>query len=617
MAERFHDPRAQFLDADGAPLSGGLLAFYESGTATPKDTYSDDGLTVANSNPVVLDSAGRLPHDVFLAGDLDYKAVLKTAAGVTVWTADPVSGAGGSGATTAVTESRNAIVNPEFTVNTRGVATYTAATSPANNDATELLDEWTLLSDGNDIVDVSQETTIRPTGSYACLKAVVQTASKKFGFVQYIDARDTAPYVGQAISVSFKARTTSGKVINSLRAGVLAWTGTADAYTVDVVSAWGIQGTNPTLVGSWQFVNTPANLALTPDAFGTYALENIPVEVSGAKNLALLIWVDDTDAAINDELYLGQVYWRLGASAGTIERRPDALERLIAYQGVDIAGLTAVTALADDDLLLVYDASAGGNRKVTRANLTGLPRGYLVGFGLSNNATDATNDIDIAAGECRDSTDTVDIVLASGMTKRLDATFAAGSGNGGLDTGSIANTTYHVHAILNPSSGAVDVLFSTSASAPTLPAGYTKSRRIGSFIRAAGAILPFLQRGDWSFFKDPRQDVSGSNPGTSAVTRTLSVPTGIKVLAKMAIRLSVGTTGTRMYLSDLDATDAVPSDTYLTLAALNVTNLAETGQAEVWTDTAAGIRSRFSFSDASTSLSISTLGWVDRRGRDD
>jgi len=52
---------AQFFDNNGDPLSGGLLYSYASGTTTPLATYtSSTGLT-ANTNPIVLDSAGRVP----------------------------------------------------------------------------------------------------------------------------------------------------------------------------------------------------------------------------------------------------------------------------------------------------------------------------------------------------------------------------------------------------------------------------------------------------------------------------------------------------------------------------------------------------------------------------
>ena len=77
------------LDTDGNPLAGGKLYTYEAGTTTPATTYSDVGLTVANANPVVLNTAGRAA--VFLTPGTAYKFLLKTSADVTVWTADTIS----------------------------------------------------------------------------------------------------------------------------------------------------------------------------------------------------------------------------------------------------------------------------------------------------------------------------------------------------------------------------------------------------------------------------------------------------------------------------------------------------------------------------------------------
>lgn len=92
----------------------------------------------------------------------------------------------------------------------------------------------------------------------------------------------------------------------------------------------------------------------------------------------------------------------------------------------------------------------------------GVPRSYLTGYALSNNVSDPTNDIDVAVGTTRDTTDAQDIALTSSTTKQLDAAWAAGSAAGGLDQGSIANATYHIHAIRDVTNNLTDVIFSLS-----------------------------------------------------------------------------------------------------------------------------------------------------------
>src|SRR6266851_2367396 len=89
MAQRFTIPIEQFGDNLNAALAGGQLFFYASGTSTPQNTFSDSGLTVANPNPVILDSAGRAGN-IFLGANA-YKVVLQDTNNNQIWTADPVS----------------------------------------------------------------------------------------------------------------------------------------------------------------------------------------------------------------------------------------------------------------------------------------------------------------------------------------------------------------------------------------------------------------------------------------------------------------------------------------------------------------------------------------------
>ena len=81
---------AQFFDNNGVPLAGGLIYTYAAGTTTPVATYtSSDGLT-ANANPIVLDSAGRTPAQIWLTENNSYKFALKTALDVTIKTDDNI-----------------------------------------------------------------------------------------------------------------------------------------------------------------------------------------------------------------------------------------------------------------------------------------------------------------------------------------------------------------------------------------------------------------------------------------------------------------------------------------------------------------------------------------------
>lgn len=90
MANRFQNPFEQFGDSSIAPYSGGKLNFYLTGTSTRATTYSDNDLETPNTNPVVLNSAGRPDVGIFLDPAVTYKVVLTDAFDNQIWTADPV-----------------------------------------------------------------------------------------------------------------------------------------------------------------------------------------------------------------------------------------------------------------------------------------------------------------------------------------------------------------------------------------------------------------------------------------------------------------------------------------------------------------------------------------------
>tara|TARA_R110000782_G_C14802949_1_gene412077 strand:- start:1053 stop:1670 length:618 start_codon:yes stop_codon:yes gene_type:complete len=94
---RILDIGTQFLDANGDPLSGGKLQFYDTGTTNPKTTYSDSALSSANTNPVILGADG-VPGNIFYSGDA--KVVLSDSADVQMRTMDPVESCCSTGGTT-------------------------------------------------------------------------------------------------------------------------------------------------------------------------------------------------------------------------------------------------------------------------------------------------------------------------------------------------------------------------------------------------------------------------------------------------------------------------------------------------------------------------------------
>lgn len=84
---------AQFFDNDGNVLSGGLIYTYVAGTSTPTTTYTTAAGNIPHSNPIVLDSGGRVPTgEIWLTDGVLYKFVLKDSGDALIATYDNISG---------------------------------------------------------------------------------------------------------------------------------------------------------------------------------------------------------------------------------------------------------------------------------------------------------------------------------------------------------------------------------------------------------------------------------------------------------------------------------------------------------------------------------------------
>lgn len=85
---------AQFFDNNGVPLSGGKLYSYAASTTTPKATFTSSSGNVPHTNPIILDSSGRVPSggEIWLTSGEAYKFVLETSTGILLGTWDNIYG---------------------------------------------------------------------------------------------------------------------------------------------------------------------------------------------------------------------------------------------------------------------------------------------------------------------------------------------------------------------------------------------------------------------------------------------------------------------------------------------------------------------------------------------
>jgi hypothetical protein len=85
---------AQFFDNNGNVLTGGKLYAYAAGTTTPKTSYTSSSGNTAHTNPIILDSAGRVPGGEIWLLASPYKFALYTSVNVLIATYDNISGIG-------------------------------------------------------------------------------------------------------------------------------------------------------------------------------------------------------------------------------------------------------------------------------------------------------------------------------------------------------------------------------------------------------------------------------------------------------------------------------------------------------------------------------------------
>lgn len=94
----------QFFTDTGSPLTGGKLYSYIAGTTTPQTTFTNPAGSVAHTNPIILNAAGRVATgEIWITSGVIYKFVLYTSTDVLIASWDNLTGINGTGiATNAV-----------------------------------------------------------------------------------------------------------------------------------------------------------------------------------------------------------------------------------------------------------------------------------------------------------------------------------------------------------------------------------------------------------------------------------------------------------------------------------------------------------------------------------
>lgn len=99
-----YDPRFRALDANAEPVSGAGMWVFDTGTTTPSDIFTDEGLTTPASNPLTSDANGYFPQ-FFIASQSVVDIQVRQTTTITstlLWSATDIDSLGAEDASTLV-----------------------------------------------------------------------------------------------------------------------------------------------------------------------------------------------------------------------------------------------------------------------------------------------------------------------------------------------------------------------------------------------------------------------------------------------------------------------------------------------------------------------------------
>ena len=247
------------------------------------------------------------------------------------------------------------------------------------------------------------------------------------------------------------------------------------------------------------------------------------------------------------------------------------LRTLLAITNKTVSDLELAPTLAGDMLMEVESGSGTFSSSINNLKTFIAPPATKSVKGLtflsnpiiiSNNATDANNDIDFSAGNFILNNGSGQGLLTTALTKRLDATWSAGTNQGGLLSGTKAiNSTYHWFAIQKPD-GTVDVgaILGINGTTPdptsVLPSGYTtfsKNPIVSVITDGSGNIInaKYKYKSDGNYvckYNTAITEFFRTNTVVSSL-QSISIPAGIQTQAYCSLVADISSISTGTYTS--------------------------------------------------------------------
>jgi ribulose bisphosphate carboxylase small subunit len=277
-------------------------------------------------------------------------------------------------------------------------------------------------------------------------------------------------------------------------------------------------------------------------------------------------------------------------------------------------------------ITLTYNDAGNALTIAASAAVNPLPRNFIQGCLCSPNLANPNTHLDISDGTVwiANAGRTLEFLRTMvGATKRANANWAAGTGQGGVFTGAnlVANTWYGVYAMFNPTTQATDWGFSTVAADGTdAPVGWL-TRRV-AYIRSnsSSQIVGFSQAGRYFQWTTPSIDVNGVvNVPTVATLYPLLVPPYRRRVNFQGVYF--GNSYDYLWLSSPLIADLAPdvNSGRISLqpgSGASAGSVSPYGNFNMMTDDSGRIRARASALTAVNALTIATLGWEDDRDWD-
>lgn len=227
----------------------------------------------------------------------------------------------------------------------------------------------------------------------------------------------------------------------------------------------------------------------------------------------------------------------------------------------------------------------------------------------------------IQSGQVRDSTNTIDMFLGfypddSASTPVATTLNAAVNGVNGLDTGTFAATKlYHVFVIADATNNLVTgTLLSLSATAPTLPFGYSNFRKIGSWAVDGSTHFYIAYQVGASGGRAMTYDapVSVLSGGAATSLTAVSLANVVPAVNNTPIRLNAAYTPNTAGNTAVLAPGASTSTTNVVLSGVVAAKAQDFGPFEMLSQLITGVPNvLYQVANGSDALSLSVQGYVE------